>query len=638
MKKRIIPVILSGICLLSSCDFLNVVPDNVATIDNAFANELEARKYLATIYSYLPDHDDIGRNIALYGSDEVTSRQILTLSNEFYPMRLVYGQQNVNEPILSYWSGDGYGKNYYEAIRDCNIFLENVSDEDKISDLTSDDRRRWLGEAYFLKAYYTFYMMRMYGPVILMKENLPIDASVEEVRQKRAPFDECVDYVCELLDLAAERLPDIIQNEASELGRATRPAALMLKAKVLTTAASPLFNGNPDYAGFTDKDGVHLMSTEFSQEKWERAEEACSLAVDACHKANISLYEFKDNENISDVTRRKLSINNAATLRWNSETVWSLSSRNDETLQAQCMARLNNDDITNINGGRDLMNPTIEITEKYYTENGVPINEDKTWDYNGRYDLVTTTEDTKYDLIPDYTVTKAHLGREPRFYAHLAFDGSKWWLQNAPGDSDEDTYTVQCKAGQNQGKLGAYNYSLTGYWCKKLVNYKYELTTSGSGFTAERYPWPEMRLGDLYLLYAECLNECGNSDLAIEYVDKIRERAGLKGVAESWTNYSITPDKYTTKDGLREIIHRERTVEMMFEGSRYWDLMRWKEAASEWSNASVSGWDVEQESAEGYYHRQPFFTRRFVAPRDYLWPIKEYDIIVNPNLVQNPGW
>ena len=51
MKKRIIPVILSGICLLSSCDFLNVVPDNVATIDNAFANELEARKYLATIYS-----------------------------------------------------------------------------------------------------------------------------------------------------------------------------------------------------------------------------------------------------------------------------------------------------------------------------------------------------------------------------------------------------------------------------------------------------------------------------------------------------------------------------------------------------------------------------------------------------------
>ena len=163
MKKQLLNLLcIAGIAFGSaSCDFLDVVPDNVATIENAFANELEARKYLATIYSYLPHHDKFNNNIALMGSDEITSWHILTLDNQITPIRLVTGDQNRNSPILSYWSGDNNGRNYHEAIHDCNVFIENVSDESKIYDLTPSDRRRWLGEAYFLKAYYTFYMMRM---------------------------------------------------------------------------------------------------------------------------------------------------------------------------------------------------------------------------------------------------------------------------------------------------------------------------------------------------------------------------------------------------------------------------------------------------------------------------------------------
>ena len=415
MKKQLINLLcIAGIAFGSaSCDFLDVVPDNVATIENAFANELEARKYLATIYSYLPHHDKFNNNIALMGSDEITSWHILTLDNQITPIRLVTGDQNRNSPILSYWSGDNNGRNYHEAIHDCNVFIENVSDESKIYDLTPSDRRRWLGEAYFLKAYYTFYMMRMYGPVILMRENLPVDAPTEIVRQKRVPFDECVEYVSELLDMAAERLPDKIINTADELGRPTRPAALALKARVLVTAASPLFNGNPDYANFVDHDGVHLMSTERSQEKWEAAAAACDSAVVACHKAGIELYEFTDSENISDVTRRKLSINNAATLRWNKELIWGLSSRNDEGLQADCMARLDPNDPTNIWGGRDLGNPTVEIGNLYYTRNGIPIDEDKTWHYNTRDELRTATTE---ELRPDqrlYDLGRAFRPRTP---------------------------------------------------------------------------------------------------------------------------------------------------------------------------------------------------------------------------------
>lgn len=98
MKKQLINLLcIAGIAFGSaSCDFLDVVPDNVATIENAFANELEARKYLATIYSYLPHHDKFNNNIALMGSDEITSWHILTLDNQITPIRLVTGDQNRN--------------------------------------------------------------------------------------------------------------------------------------------------------------------------------------------------------------------------------------------------------------------------------------------------------------------------------------------------------------------------------------------------------------------------------------------------------------------------------------------------------------------------------------------------------------
>lgn len=89
MKKQLINLLcIASIAFGSaSCDFLDVVPDNVATIENAFANELEARKYLATIYSYLPHHDKFNNNIALMGSDEITSWHILTLDNQITPIR-----------------------------------------------------------------------------------------------------------------------------------------------------------------------------------------------------------------------------------------------------------------------------------------------------------------------------------------------------------------------------------------------------------------------------------------------------------------------------------------------------------------------------------------------------------------------
>ena len=102
----------------------------------------------------------------------------------------------------------------------------------------------------------------------------------------------------------------------------------------------------------------------------------------------------------------------------------------------------------------------------------------------------------------------------------------------------------------------------------------------------------------------------------------VSERAGLQGVINAWQNYSKYPAKPTTKDGMREIIRRERLNELACEGKRFWDLRRWKITLPKEIYGRKT---VVYERPEYYY-------------RDYLWPLKISTLLQNPNLIQNPGW
>ena len=107
--------------------------------------------------------------------------------------------------------------------------------------------------------------------------------------QYRTPFDECVQYVSNLLDEAIVDLPEKIQDRSNEMGRATKAIALSVKAQLLTMAASPLFNGNPDYANVVDNRNVHLFSIEKDDNKWKLAADACKAAIDAIEAADVGL-------------------------------------------------------------------------------------------------------------------------------------------------------------------------------------------------------------------------------------------------------------------------------------------------------------------------------------------------------------
>ncbi|WP_285057033.1 RagB/SusD family nutrient uptake outer membrane protein [Pedobacter ginsengisoli] len=620
--------------LLSSCaKYLDVVPDNVATIDNAFKMRANAEQYLFTCYSYMPSSASISENPALYGSDEMWH-----YDDTYAGIRIAKGNQGIVSPLMNYWSGsDASGTtSLWRGIRDCNIFLENIS---RVRDMNKYEKDRWIAEVKVLKAYYHYYLMRMYGPIPLVRQNLPISADVNEVQVFREPVDECVGYIVELLDEAAaeDALPVSIQDVTTELGRISKSIALALKAEVLVTAASPLYNGNPDYANFANKDGKKLFSLAYDASKWERAAKACKEAIDFCHNASYKLYTYNlssNPQNISPETYTKMSVRGSVTARGNPEMIWPDSRSSTGTLQREAQARLDAG-IANASVVGKGMSPTLKMAELFYTKNGVPIDEDNSWDYAGRYGLKTAGEAEKNLMQTNYQTATLHFDREARFYGSLAFDGSAWYGQGKFTESS--MWYVNARLGQYAGgPPGGNRYSITGYWPQKLVNpaSTYSATVA---FVSVEYPWPIIRLADLYLLYAEALNEwSGPGEEVYHYLNLIRERAGLNTVQYSWENSSKTANKYQNKDGLREIIHQERTIELAFEGHRFWDLRRWKKAVEE-MNKPVYGWDVGQSEASLYYTPKVIFNQVFKT-RDYFWPIKESDMLVNRNLVQNPGW
>ncbi len=643
MKKIRIVFILTLIGALSSCNkYLDVVPDNVATIDYAFNLRSSAERYLFTCYSYMPRHGHFNTNPAFNSADEVWYPvPPMDVNTDIYNIAL--GFQNVSDPYANYWEGSRQGRPLFQGIRDCNIFLENI---EKVEELASFERERWISEVKFLKAYYHFYLMRMYGPIPIIRDNLPISASPDEVQVYREPVDEVVKYIIQLLDeaYANDNLPEkLAGTEQSELGRITKPIVLALKAKVLVTAASPLFNGNPEYSNFKDKRGVQLFNPVYESKKWEDAVNACKAAIDYCHLQGLGLNKFVDKPGyvINDSIRTELDFRTALTARDNNlEIIWAnTNSKADVNMQRWSMPIIA-PNATSGSGPKGLLSPTLKMAEIFYTRNGLPITDDKTWDYNDRYALRTAVEAERFYIADNERTVKLHFDREPRFYASLGFDRGIWFgnWQNNYSVNTPLNY-VQGRKGEISARQGISNYSITSYYPKKLVNIETFAAANDGNITSNTvsYPWPEMRMADLYLMYSEALNELnGYNSETTEWINKVRERADIPSVEEAWDQFSNTPGYYKQKDNLRRIIHQERAIELAFEGHRFWDLRRWKEAHKD-LNAPVRGWDILQESASSFYRPVLLYNQRFTM-KEYLWPIKLSEMQINKNLVQNPGW
>jgi hypothetical protein len=646
------------IMTFTSCsDYLDIMPDNVATMEHAFSTRNVTKKFLYSCYSLLPNPADFASNPGLVSGDESWwcldvyegGARIHSLPTAY----LAQGLQNADGPNVNYWDGLRSGINLFIAIRDCNIFLENIH---LPSDIVDIERAQWTAEVKFLKAYYHYYLLRNYGPVPIIRENIPVNASAEQIQIYREPVEDVVNYIVELID---EAMPDLIPStfatQAEDAGRITQSIAASVKAEALVWLASPLLNGSeeePPTFSLIDMRGVQLFPQEYKPEKWARAAQAAKDAIDICKQNGHELYTYQSvGLNIqSDFTKLKCTLRGAITDKFNSEIIWP-DTRSTNYLEINVMPLFVSTAATQ--HGQEF-GPTLKIAEEYYTRNGLPIDEDEEWinwvgdNFSQRYaPIVVSTvngsgingesslrDDHLYRLQGNETTAKLHFYREPRFYAWIGCDRNIWEM-NGMGESG---LFLKMKAGEMNGVLSTGRHNTCGYVPKKLVNMT-SLQISSGGFTLPGYTFPLIRLTGLYLLYAEALNESqGPGPEVYQWIDAVRTRAGVPTVLDAYTKAIASKrNKPATKAGMREIIKRERLIELSFESQRFYDLIRWMDAQKYWSEP-VRGWNNVGRTIESFYNVTTYFNQREFNTRDYFWPIRLGSLQTYSKLVQNPGW
>jgi hypothetical protein len=641
--KKIHKIIIAFAILLGlgSCNYLDIVPDNVPTIEYSFRNRTVAEKYLYTCYSYRPGIGSVDNDPAMNGSDETWQRYATGGWPTFQNSLIARGFQSLTNPVLNFWDGANNGSGLWKGIRDCNIFLENI---DRVLDMTDYEKKRWIAEVKFLKAYYHYYLFKSYGPIPIVDVNPSISAAVEDVQVYREPVDKVVKYIVDLMKEAEVDLPNASAVvEGTEAGRVDKLVALSMRAEVLLFAASPLFNGNTDYANMIDNRGISLFPQIYDPNKWTEAAKACKEAIDTCLLQKKALYDLIDPmvSGAPDVFKLQTTYRQAICDRWNKELIWGSTNIDNWNLARNSQVRLVRLTPERLNDATSEWAPTIKMAQKYYSSNGVPIDEDKQWKSNGWYENrfkirpEASTGDEKYYVKEGEKTAYLHYNREPRFYASLGFDKGIYFGNGYYEFPSTVKYCDFLNFGVS-GWQGGSGYSATGYSVKKTHSFKNAQTNSTT--SVEYFPFPIMRMANLYLMYAEALNEAnGPAEEIFTYLDLIRARAGLKGIKESWANYSIKPDKPNTKEGLRQIIHQERTIELAFEGKRFWDIRRWKEI--DVMNDQPMGWNVLGETPDDFYKILPVAQEPVkFSVKDYFWPIRESDLTVNKNLIQNFGW
>lgn len=172
--------------------------------------------------------------------------------------------------------------------------------------------------------------------------------------------------------------------------------------------------------------------------------------------------------------------------------------------------------------------------------------------------------------------------------------------------------------------------SKTGYYLKKYVDDNLNLLLNNTS----RHCWYYFRLGEIYLNYAEAMNEAygplnnkyGLS--AVDAVNEIRKRAGMPNLIEA---------DYATADLLREKIRNERRVEMAFEEHRIWDVRRWRIAETT-LGADLIGMEIVK-NGDGSFSYTPYkIEDRVFSSKMYFYPIPNAEILKQKKLEQNPGW
>ena len=595
-----------ALTLPTSCkrDFFDTQPDNLLSLETIFSNRVQTENYWGGLFSEIPDiwNQPYTVNYSAI-TDEV---DVSNWANSTI--------ETINNGATTSDNSPQTFVTLYTKIRQCTIFLANV---DKCTELLAleggaERVKQYKAEAKFLRAYYYWVLMKMYGPVTM--QPLEITLPTGDFQIPRSSWDECVEFVIAQLAEAKADLPaEYFQSgtttpNVTEFGRINKMIVSALETEVLLFSASPLFNGNTELANFKNLDGKQLINQTYDASKWTKAAAAAKSAIDLAEANGKALYKVTD---ANPFKAAFLSSRNLYWDGWKTEGIWIRPSSNRGQWESHSSPRA----VAGIpyNG----MGVMQEVVDDFRMADGQRINQSSVYKETG---FATTAT--------DYYVAQTsnmYVGREPRFYAFVTFNGSM-----IPGAARSGMTRVEYYNTGNSGRAGSpRDWPKTGYTARKNIHPTYSLNPS----VAVARPAMIFRLADLYLMYAEALNESdpGNADV-LKYLNAVRTRAGLPELSAD-----------LTQNQMRDQIHLERRLELLFESKRYFDVRRWKKVNIDGyrQGGQYTGMDMTQGTTlndVNFHKRTVVVNRRAWATKYYFYPYPQNEIDRNKQLVQFPGY
>ncbi|MDR1381371.1 MAG: RagB/SusD family nutrient uptake outer membrane protein [Tannerella sp.] len=594
----------------SCADFLDKQPDDMLTQEMVFTDKRRMEEWLARCYNQIfssgySDETNIVRNLS---DDAFISIELAQWINPFP----ISARQGNWSPLSN--MGTNIWDQTYRSVRAAYIFINEARAlPDQL--LTEEMVTSMKMEARFLIAYYYARLLSYYGPFPLVTELISSDTQVEDMMKSRTPLDEIVDWLDrELLELSGF-FPDRLAEERIDFGRPTKGICLAFRADMLLFAASPLFNGNPDYADMVNPDGTHLFPQAYDASKWKRAANACRDFLDVAERGVYSLYVRRHTDGEIDpfLSFQDLFLTTGET---NRELIFvrpGITYYVDVSFPRGA-------------GGSGFVAATQNLVDQFFMRNGLPVTDPGSgYVENGFTEEPIYYEHTSYnqagpERIPGMVVNRdiynMYANREPRFYISIRFNNQ--YIPSAGRNTQYMNGGMDGRPSHDSPQCGTHS--------RKAVSPE-DYPREGT------YPYRPgiiMRLANIYLNYAEALNECEpNNPEILKYVNLVRERAGIPGIPESLLG---------NQDKVRDAIRQERRVEFSFESNiRYNDMRRWKIAEKVFGEEPTMGTNPWGETRETFYQRTVIMNNVFHR-KMYLWPISQTYIDNNPNLVQNKFW
>lgn len=691
MKAKLLSILLAGATALTftSCDdYFDDVPDNATSLEAVFANRGQSLKWLSNIYTYIPDNTNVRYNSRTNGNWPMASIEGYLPWDHIVANNIILGTLYPSTDFVkTQWT------EYYRGIQYANIYLANI---DKNSAMLADEREWSKAEVHALRAYFYFNLVKEFGPVPLIGDKVySVDTPLDEMMMPRNTLDECWDYIIAELKAALDsgRLKSTFGEDGSVdsqyKGNLTQEAVEGILAEVYLYRASFLFNGDPYYQTMANKDGTKLFPQSKDMQKWKDARDAAKRIIDS-GKFKLVLRD-QSGKLVDDVKKAdpyKSCFYSAIGRVDNEEMIFLRTNANNDSY----IIKPRHTGISgNVDRGAGAYSIPLQFIDLFFMSNGKriddveqkPISQVTTFKaddpvypvydtqnltskdkdgndiaMNARNSLSTTKYVDRFSSYNYFTpgsgkgIMKQFYCREPRFYLAVTFQNRRWDYDQA------NTYYTDMSFNGNSGSDGkTHDYPIFGTIVRKLY-WEKESNIDGAVI---------LRLGEVYLNYAEACAQLGENKEALKYVNLIRSRAGIN-------EYALNRAEEGTKDArnkgkiyvgdlehdqelLLKVIYRERLIELSYESKHYFDVRRWGVAdmaeGDGWVyptwhkggeggdmigfNVNNEGSDAEKANSLNFYKRVKTQHRIFTK-RMSLFPIPQEEVNRDKQIVQNEGW